>query len=745
MCFKFLYTRFLYLMIPLIILSAGVVKGGNKVVILVNKGSFASVEKAASGEKEVNFRDSDLLDDRACTECFAATELKNFLVRVTDLKEGDITITSVNKLPENADLFILGSVKSNPLVKDGDVKFETEQSFKISVKTDKNRLITRIQGADRIGTLYGVYSYLDRLGIHFYGLGDKGTVYPKVPVSLIEGLNIIENPSFLTRGFHATQARGSLEFFLWMARNKLNLWTFEEPDVLFLKKLGIKLIGGGHIIQSKFLNPGGRYPYNHPRFSGDENNPADPYPVSATYQGDVDKNDTLSYFEAHPEWYGLRNGKRSSNLPEWAGDNICTSNSDAKNELAKNFINCLIDGEWKNADLINLWMLDEGNWCECDACKQKGNFTDRLFDFQNVVLNKIHEARKQGRLKRDVQIVSLAYHETLAPPTHSLPEGFDYKNFALTFFPIERCYVHTLADPACTEINGPILRDYNSWTQGEDRFYKGSLFIGEYYNVSYFQTLPLLFTRMMKTDIPWYYKTGARHFHYMHTPTRLWGTWTLNQHLLSRLLWNVNINADSVVETYFKKYYPTTTEPTRQFYRHLELATANFKPFKQYAGTAKYSIRRQLKELPKNENAEIFSLDHLHYEPFHPVLNDGLDVVEMLDEFQQARKYLDQAMLICNDSLERQRLLEDERRFAYGEDMMEFHYHIIRTALLHQQHKPEMARHEFQAVATYAEKLKGITDLIQVSSVGSAIKNGYEATYLTMVYDYFNQIYGNRK
>jgi hypothetical protein len=56
-----------------------------------------------------------------------------------------------------------------------------------------------------------------------------------------------------------------------------------------------------------------------------------------------------------------------------------------------------------------------------------------------------------------------------------------------------------------------------------------------------------------------------------------------------------------------------------------------------------------------------------------------------------------------------------------------------------------MARYEFQLVATCAEKLKGITDLVQVSSVGSAIKNGYEATYLTMVYDYFNQIYGTRK
>jgi len=744
MNFKKFGTKCLYLIIPFIITSADVVKGGNKVVILVNHGSFASAEEAASGEKAVNFWDNDLRDDRACTECFAATELKKFLIRVTDLKESDITITGTNKFPEKVDLFILGSTHSNRLVNDGEVKFETDQSFKISVKKEKNRIITRIQGADRAGALYGVYSYLNRLGIHFYGLGDKGTVYPKVPVSLIESLDIIENPSFITRGFHATQPRGSQEFFLWMARNKLNLWTFEEPDVLFLKKLGIRLMGGGHIIQSKFLNPYSRYPYNHPRFSGDENNPVDPYPVSAFYQGDVDNNDTLSYFEAHPEWYGLRNGKRSNNMAEWAGDNFCTSNADAKKELAKNFINCLIDGEWKNADLVNFWMLDEGNWCECEVCRQKGNYTDRLFDLQHVVLNKIREARKQGRLQRDVQLVSLAYHETLVPPSHPLPDNFDYENFSLTFFPIERCYVHTLTDPTCTEINEPILRDYNSWTQGERRFYKGSLFIGEYYNVSYFQTLPLLFTRMMKTDIPMYYNTGARHFHYMHTPTRLWGTWTLNQYLLSQLLWNVNVNADVVVDGYFKKYYPTTTEITREFYHHLELATANFKPFKQYAGIGKYSIRRQLKELLKNEKAEIFSLDHLHYEAFHPTLNDGLDVVEMYDEFQQARKYLDQAMLLCNDSLEQQRLLEDERRFAYGEDMMEFHYHIIRTALFHQQHKTEMARREFKAVVTYAGKLKGITDLVQVMSIGSGINNGYDATYLAPVYDYFNEIYGTK-
>jgi len=43
----------------------------------------------------------------------------------------------------------------------------------------------------------------------------------------------------------------------------------------------------------------------------------------------------------------------------------------------------------------------------------------------------------------------------------------------------------------------------------------------------------------MAADIPWYYQTGARHFHYMHVPTGLWGTWRINQYLMGRLLWNV--------------------------------------------------------------------------------------------------------------------------------------------------------------------------------------------------------------
>ena len=40
--------------------------------------------------------------------------------------------------------------------------------------------------------------------------------------------------------------------------------------------------------------------------------------------------------------------------------------------------------------------------------------------------------------------------------------------------------------------------------------------VGEYYNVSSLKTLPNLYSRIMAADIPYFYRTGARHLNYMH-------------------------------------------------------------------------------------------------------------------------------------------------------------------------------------------------------------------------------------
>jgi len=730
--------------IMLSLIWAAVCRGGPSVTILVNTGPFSQVQEAAQGEEQVNWWDENLTDDRACTECFAAVELAKFLPRCNGLSENDIKLQAAEKLPEAGDVILIGSRNSNPIIaaqpaSEGE-KLENCEAFNIRTIQADGRTITIIEGGDREGTLYGVYGYLEQLGMRFIGLGEQGTVYPDKPAELPRKLNITESPSFISRGFWAWEDRGNDDFFLWMARNRMNFWTVNEKEVHLLKKLGIKLTEGGHRIQEYFLGPKSEYPYNHPKFQGDEDKPADPYKSSDEYVGDTSGDGKLTYFEAHPEWYGLIKGKRSDYIKGDAGHNYCTSNADATRELARNLVQSLIDGNWRYVDVVTFWMLDVGKWCECENCKRQGTYTDRLFEVVHTVMTQMRQGRREGRLKRNVELAAIAYMETLAPPSKPLPDGFSYENLSMTFFPILRCFAHPLADPACTEINRSILEDYQGWTTGQGRFYTGPVFIGEYYNVSSIKSLPALYTRIMAADIPWYYRTGARHFHYMHTPTRLWGTWTLNQYLLARLLWNHQANADEILTDYFSKYYPTTCKTTRKFYEILEKAQANIKAYKHVVQTANGSYALRTRLTPnKQSSQEIFALDHFHYEPYHPLLNDGPDLVEMVDYMSQARQALDESLKKCGDETEEARLREDERRFAYGQDMIQFIYHLVRTDISLRKEDTGQAGIDFAEVEKYAQKLQAITDLSMVASSHANAENGLIATGMVNVYEHFKK------
>jgi len=729
----------------LLLISEGMTFAAAPMVILVNKGSFATVEEAAQGEEQVNWWDDNYSDDRACTECFAAVELAKFLPRCTNLKASDIKIQAAEEMPQAGDVILIGSSMSNSLIAahpapEG-VKLENGESFNIRTIQEGGRTITIIEGGDRMGSLYGVYGYLEQLGMRFFGLGEQGTVYTDKPVELPKQLDITENPSFLTRGYWVYEDRGDEDFFLWMVRNRMNLWTAVEKEVPTLKKLGMRLTCGGHTVQEKFLNAAAEYPYNYPKFQGDEDKPADPYTPSDEYAGDTNGNGKLTLFEAHPEWFGLYEGKRTENTQTIGGVNYCTSNPDATHELVKNMVQALIDGQWQYGDIAKLNMLDVGKWCDCENCRRQGTYTDRLFHLAHAILTEIKEARQEGRLKREVILTASAYSETLPPPTQPLPEGFDYDHFYLFFAVIPRCYAHPLADPACTEFNQDILEHYQGWTEGQGRYYTGQIFIVEYYNVSSFKSLPVVFPRIMAADIPWYYRTGARHLDYMHVPTRLWGTWTLNQYMLARLLWNTQTDADQLLDEYFRRYYPTTSEHTRKFYEHLEKASANIKAMKHSAGYGrkKYSLRWVLAD----ESKELFPKDHFHYEEHHPLVNDGPDMVEIMEAVRQARQELEESLLTCSNDIEKQRLLEDERRFSYGEGVYNYYYHMVRTAMFDRQGDKIKARDEFNKVKEQADKLKEIVDLVQVSSEGANAKDGFDAARIRKEYDFFQKKYGN--
>lgn len=694
-----------------------------EVTIVVEMGKYATAEQAANDEANVNWRDADTSDDTVCTECFAATELARYLGKMSGQQ---IPIVSLQRLPAG-DLILVGRKAAQSLGPAGLSVHELtdlgREGFVIKTVKSDGRSIVFIAGAERVGTLYGVYEFLERLGVRWFAPGVTNEYVPQRRLGELPEMNVRERPAFFTRGFWAWENRGNDEFHDWMARNKMNLWTDAQANHPALKKRGLLLTCGGHIHEAKFIGPQLVYPYNHPKFVGDEDKPDDPYPVSPDFLGDVNGDRKLQYCEAHPEWYGLRNGKRSFYIVDDSGDNFCTSNKYACDELMKKLVQDLIDGEWQDADSVNFWTLDGGTWCECQECKALGTPTDRNLLLVHRLRTEIKKAMTAGRLKRNVQVMFLAYADVIAPPTKPLPSDFDYKNCIATFFPIGRCYVHSFADPKCTEINQRYLKQYIGWAIDPNRHYKGQIFIGEYYNVSIFKCLPIVYFHTMSADIPYYYQTGARHMHYMHCTTKNWGTRALTNYQMAKMLWNPNIDTKALLDDYLACRYGPAKETMRKFYKELEQAFSNCRILRG-------GLVRALELGAKN----LFPTKHLHYEEFHPPTDDGPDFEEIMRHIDEARSLIETAMKQELSTDQKARLAEDYQALMYGWNTLHLYDALVKATLAHQAGKTAEAEEQLRNASALVKILQADTESAAYSSSHASARNALDGTRLAGAY-----------
>ena len=447
-------------------------------------------------------------------------------------------------MPDTGDVVTLGISRTQ---RETQASVPREGGFDLlAIQRGSRREIT-ISARDRAGILYGSYVLLEALGVLFAGLGDSSTVVPARPATWPNQLSLADAPAFSTRGFWAWEPRGSPEFFLWMARNRLNLWTAADTAyVPLMKKLGFHLTGGGHTIESQFLTPS-------------------------------------RYFAGHPEWYGLHGGRRSPAIHGESGDNFCTGNAAARRTLAGNIVRALIDGSLARVDELELWMLDGGRWCECDSCRAQGGPTDRWLEVAGAVRLAVDSARADGRLARSVHVVAPAYLETLAPPTRTHEPAVD-----VTFFPYFRCYAHTLADSSCTEINRRLAAAFRGWESA-------GLILGavcEYWNVGAFKTLPLVFRTRWRARHG-LVRRPARRPRRLHARSHARvGCWTLDHRLFAQLAWNPHQDPDSLVARFCREYFPASAAAMREHYRQLERASANILALQHFVSVSTAPTRR---------------------------------------------------------------------------------------------------------------------------------------------------------
>lgn len=698
--------------------------------IIVDCGRFGSAGEASEAEERVDWLDADQADDTACTQCFAAMELQRYLRRMTGRNEDFIIMDHGAELPAADDLIFIGKPRhakaqalfSSALKEGRDLASLGPEGYRIHSGALDGRRLTIVSGHERVGTLYGVYDFLYRLGCRWFA---PGPMHEEVPrVDAIPDMDVTTKPDFVARGFLAWENRGNEDFLLWMARNRLNYWTLEQQPPGLLRKLGILMVCGRHTAESEFLGPDNVYPYNHSRFSGDDDKPADPYGVSVEFQGDANGDGRLSYFEAHPEWYAMVKGKRVPGIErESFGVNYCTSNPHATAEFIKNYVRALVDGGLRNADILRFWTLDGGKWCECDACKAQGTPTDRHLLLVHRFCKAIEKARAEGSRRRPLTVTFLAYADVVDPPTRALPEKFPPDYCMATFYPIRRCYVHRIDDPACSA-NDKYRRQFEGWTQDPQRHYRGGMSIGEYYNVSQYKCLPVCFMHTMQTDIPYYYRSGARVFDYMHVTTAVWGNKALTNYQMARQLWDVDADCGALWDDYFARRYGAASGTMRRFYESLEQMLCNVTELK-------YGLARQLERGQK----DLFPSSHLRYRRESGVACDGPTLVEMIEHSRRCRQLLQEAGAMNLPPRMMARIAEDEQCFAYGERTIAYYDACVQAYEAAVAGNRDAGRNHYAEACRLAELLRQDTVSTRDSSSHANAENAFVATRATGTLD----------
>ena len=723
-----------------------------RVIVYASPGPFAGVAEAAAGERAVDWSAPEGAAHRACTTCFAAAEVASFLGRIDGVAAELGNLTSPAPAPDDALRVAIVAREELDLARGFGLRAtppDAPESYAVVTGRDEAGRRYLVVGSDRAGALYGAYELLRAFGFRWLSPDPWDTIMPaRLEPPEIE---LAEAPSFRSRGFWATSDRGTPEFLLWMARNKLNLWAAEQSGKELCRKLCLRFITGGHDAFERYAPP-------------------------------------ERYAASHPEWYGLRGGARSTEMHGGFGDNVCMSNPELRAEIARNLVEDLAQGERRWVDIVNVWALDNGRYCECPACAELGNPTDQILLLAHDCRKAIAAARASGRLAREVLVAVPAYHESLVPPSRPLPEDFDHRGIVVVFFPIERCFAHSFTDSACREINADMLRSWEAWTRNPANPFRGDLFMGEYYNVSSFSALSIPFTQVMAADIPYYHATGARHMHYMHVTTAGWGSLALTNALFAALLWDARLDVDAFLRDFHARRYGAQAPAMRSFHAVLEVAMRNSKPLKHYAGMRRATLfgalrrhrglsarsRPALEEgsRPRDGLARdqaggeatraagggglrcaaeaadtVLSTRHLPYAPAERASDAAPSMVETVSLLDEAASILDQALIECSVPEVMERLVADARRFRYTRDMVRFLYHFARLRMFEEAGHDGAARLEALALRDRGEALRAETEMVahnwdEVTREYRFYDNGLTASWVAEQYAEVMAAYG---
>ncbi len=310
------------------------------------------------------------------SEKHAAEELRKFLAEISGAQLPIVSDEQTGKNP----LILVGQSAASQRLKIEALK-ERLGPEDFLLKTQGRQLV--IAGGRQRGTLYGVYTFLEKLGCRWFTR--EVSRIPHLPTISVPPLDEVQRPAFEYREPYFTEAWDRD----WAVRNKTN-GNFQHLDE----------------------STGGKLQY---------------YPFVHTFYQLISPE---KYFQSHPDYFSLIEGKRRIDRGQ-----LCLTNPEVLRVAVESVFGWI--QKHPEATLFSVSQNDWEGWCECDNCRrveeeEGGVHSGPILRFVNALAAEV-EKRYPDKL-----IDTLAYWYSENPPEKVRPRP----NVRIRLCPIGVCEAH---------------------------------------------------------------------------------------------------------------------------------------------------------------------------------------------------------------------------------------------------------------------------------------------------------------
>ncbi|MFA6200154.1 MAG: DUF4838 domain-containing protein [Bacteroidales bacterium] len=257
------------------------------------------------------------------------------------------------------------------------------------------------------------------------------------------------------------------------------------------------------------------------------------------------------YFETHPEYYSLVNGKR-------VHDQLCLTNPDVLNIVVEQ-----LKEEMKKQPNVKVWSVsqnDNYSYCTCDKCRE---INEREGSPSGTIIAFVNEVAKHFP---DKTISTLAYQYSRKAPKTIKPE----KNVQIMLCTIEEDRNRTIEQEGKDDLKKnpnaqTFANDIRDWGKISDNIFLWDYEVDFAYSISPFPNLHVL-----KPNIK-FFKDNHAYQHFQQANSDVGHEFAeLKTYLISKLLWNIDIDQDSIINEFLEGYYGNASSYIKQYIDTLE-------------------------------------------------------------------------------------------------------------------------------------------------------------------------------